>query len=156
MIGIIRTVIGKFKMKKERENMKKPENRKELEEALRRFFEIDKVLPSVRPSNPKSLIGKMIVIPDTERSIEDINEDCQRRITLTAEDIILWEVANDWLNLIKNKTNKFVVKRRCMGKGWKKISTELCKEGYTQRQLHRVSLWRNFTDGLDEILRNFS
>ena len=42
MIGIIKTVIGKFKMKKERENMKKPENRKELEEALRRFLKLTK------------------------------------------------------------------------------------------------------------------
>lgn len=153
MIGIIKTVIGKFKMKKERENMKKPENRKELEEALRRFFEIDKVLPSVRPSNPKSLIGKMIVIPDTERSIEDINEDCKRYITLTSEDIILWQVANDWICLIKNILHRDVVKKRCMGKGWKRISRELCKEGKTLRELHRDTLWNYYRDGLDEIIR---
>ena len=155
MIKFISSIVRKV-FKKEGTKMKKPQNRKELEEALRRFFEIDRVLPSVKPSNPKSLIGKMIVIPDTERSIEDINEDFKHKITLTAEDIILWEVANEWICLIKNKANRAIVQKRCMGKGWKRISRELCREGYTQRQLHRVSLWRNFIDGLDEIIRKIS
>ena len=155
MIKAIKTFFNNL-FKKEVPQMKKPQSRKELEEALRRFFEIDKVLPAVKPSNPKSLIGKMIVIPDTERSIEDINEDFKHKITLTAEDIILWETANDWLCLIKNRQNRAVVQKRCMGKGWKRISRELCKEGHTQRQLHRVSLWRNFSDGLDEIIRKIS
>lgn len=154
MIGIIKTVIGKFKMKKEMGNMKKPENRKELEEALRRFFEIDRALPSVMPKNPKSLIGKMIVIPDTERSIEDINEDMQRnRGLLTAEDLLLWEVSNIWMGYASEK-NRVVVKLRCGGMGWKKISRELVKMNLCERNVTRMTLYRWFITGLDEILRS--
>lgn len=133
--------------------MKIPTNRKELEEALRRFFEIDRALPSVMPKNPKSLIGKMIVIPDTERSIEDINEDMQRnRGLLTAEDLLLWETANEWLKKARF-LNRLVVKRRCQGMGWKGISRELVNKGISDRHWHRATLWRHFVEGLDEILR---
>lgn len=133
-----------------------PHDKKELEEVLRKFFDIDRCLPRVKPSDPKSLIGKMIVIPDTERSIEDINEDMERKRTITMEDIELWIAANKWICLIASKAIREVVIKRCQGKGWKRIAGEMAKEGISKRYLHRTTLWRNFNDGLDEILRKIS
>jgi hypothetical protein len=144
---VLRLIKGKKTMK--------PSDKKELEEIIRRAFEIDKILPNVIPQPPTSLIGKMIVIPDTERSIEDINEDVQRnRALLNSDDVALWEEVNEWFKGI-DALNRAVVIKRCQGKGWKRIAKELVKEGRTYRYLHRATLWRHFNEGLEEILRMF-
>jgi len=135
--------------------MKKPENKKELEEKLRKFFEVDRALPKVVPSLPVSLIGKMIVIPDDERSIEDILEDADRfKSFLTTEDIALYDAVAEWFKLVHG-LNRAVVIKRCMGKGWKRIAKELVKDGHSYRYLHRATLWRHFNEGLEEILKRF-
>ena len=134
--------------------MKPPQNKKELEDTIRKFFEIDRALPKVVPAQPASFIGKMIVIPDTERSLEDINEDIKRnRCFLTREDLQLWENVNAWFKGIKG-LNRYVVIKRCQGKGWKRIAKELVREGHAYRYLHRATLWRHFNEGLEEILKN--
>ena len=75
--------------------MKTPTNRKELEDALRRAFEIDRMLPRVAPKHPTSTLGQMVVIPDDERSVEDLQEEWEAaRERVTAADMELWEAAN--------------------------------------------------------------
>ena len=120
--------------------------RKEVENIIRRAFEVDRAMPFPRPSNPKSLIGKMIVIPDT-RAATDVDE--REYIRLTAEDIKNWEtVMFDWMPKLHG-AQKAVVKYRCYGMGWKRIARTLQEKKYTFRVLDRSTLWRMFQHGLD-------
>jgi hypothetical protein len=123
--------------------------RKEVEAIIRRAFEVDRVMPFPRPSNPQSLIGKMIVIPDT-RAATDVEE--REYIRLTAEDITNWEtVMFDWMPQLKG-AQKAVVKYRCCGMGWKRIARTLQEKNFTFRTLDRSTLWRMFQHGLDEFV----
>ena len=123
--------------------------RKEVENIIRRAFEVDRAMPFPRPSNPKSLIGKMIVIPDT-RAATDVEE--REYIRLTAEDIKNWEtVMFDWMPQLKG-AQKAVIKYRCCGMGWKRIARTLQEKKYTFRVLDRSTLWRMFQHGLDEFV----
>ena len=123
--------------------------RKEVENIIRRAFEVDRAMPFPRPSNPQSLIGKMIVIPDT-RAATDVEE--REYIRLTAEDIKNWEtVMFDWMPQLKG-AQKAVVKYRCCGMGWKRIARTLQEKKYTFRVLDRSTLWRMFQQGLDEFV----
>ena len=123
--------------------------RKEVENIIRRAFEVDRAMPFPRPSNPQSLIGKMIVIPDT-RAATDVDE--REYIRLTAEDIKNWEtVMFDWMPQLKG-AQKAVVKYRCCGMGWKRIARTLQEKKYTFRVLDRSTLWRMFQHGLDEFV----
>lgn len=133
--------------------MRTPSNRKELETALRRAFEIDRMLPRVAPKNPTSPIGQMIVIPDDERSIQDMQEEYeQARGRLTQSDMELWEAAIRWMQTIHG-IRWAVVKKRCQGMGWKRIADYLVRKGFAYKHLHRNTLHRYFFDGLDEIIR---
>lgn len=133
--------------------MRTPSNRKELETMLRRAFEIDRMLPKVAPKNPTSPIGQMIVIPDDERSIQDMQEEYERaRERMTQADMELWEAANEWMRTIHG-IRWAVVKKRCQGMGWKRIAGYLVKKEYADRNLHRATLFRYFCEGLDEIVR---
>ena len=133
--------------------MKTPTNRKELEDALRRAFEIDRMLPRVAPKNPTSPLGQMVVIPDDERSIEDLQEEWDAaREHATQADIELWEAANKWMQTIRG-IRWAVVKKRCQGMGWKRIAGYLVRKEYADRHLHRATLLRYFYEGLDEIVK---
>lgn len=130
-----------------------PKNRKDLEQALRRAFEIDRMLPKVAPKFPQNPIGQMMVIPDDERSIEDMREEYEHvRERLSLADMDLWEAANSWMQNIHG-IRWAVVKKRCQGMGWKRIASYLVKREYTDRHLHRSTLLRHFYEGLDEIVR---
>lgn len=123
--------------------------RKEVENIIRRAFEVDRAMPFPRPSNPQSLIGKMIVIPDT-RAATDVEE--REYIRLTAEDITNWEtVMFEWMPQLKG-AQKAVVKYRCCGMGWKRIARTLQEKKITYRVLDRTTLWRMFQQGLDEFV----
>ena len=133
--------------------MRTPTNRNELETALRRAFEIDRMLPKVALKMPTSPLGQMVVIPNDERSIEDMQEEFERaRERITSEDMELWEEANKWLCTIRG-IRWAVVKKRCQGMGWKRIAGYLVKKEYADRVLHRNTLLKYFYDGLDEIVR---
>lgn len=133
--------------------MNKPTNRNDLEKIIRRAFEIDRMLPPVKQSGCHSPLGLLVNIPDEERSVEDILEDCERsRINITHDDLELWETANEWLSKISG-CKWAVVKKRCQGMGWKRIAGYLVKKEYSDRHLHRATLLRYFYEGLEEILR---
>jgi hypothetical protein len=123
--------------------------RKEVEEIIRRAFEIDRAMPFPRPKNPASLIGKMIVIADL-RAATDVEE--REYIRITADDIKLWEtVMLDWMPQLKG-AQKAVVKYRCCGMGWKRIARTLVEKKITYREFGRTTLWQMFVHGLDEFV----
>lgn len=133
--------------------MKTPSNRNELETALRRAFEIDRMLPKVALKTPASPLGRLVVIPDDERSIEDLQEEYeQARGRLTQSDMELWEAAIRWMQTIHG-IRWAVVKKRCQGMGWKRIAGYLVKKGFASRRFSRQVMWRYFSEGLDEIVR---
>lgn len=131
---------------------------KDIENAIREAFKLDKMLPSDKPNCGGSLIGKMIVIPDTYRSLEDLIEDCENsRRNLTKEEMKLWQdVTSKWLPFLKELPAEYeIVRCRCYGMGWKRISRRLVQKKLIREELHRTTLWRKFKDGLEMILRKF-
>lgn len=122
---------------------------KEVEAKIRRAFEIDKVLPFPRPKSAECLLGRLVVIPNTERSFEDIAEDA--KYIITQEDWDLWhEVMFEWMPKLHG-VQRAVVKYRCCGMGWKRIAKMLYDKEFTHRTLDRSTLWRIFAHGLDEF-----
>lgn len=123
---------------------------REIESIISRAFEIDKRLPSVKPHTSGSLLSGQIVIPDTERSLEDLLEDERHsRLGLTNEDIKLWyKVMSDVLPKLPLKEGQ-VVKLRMYHISWKRISRKLKEHGVIQRELTRQHLWRIYSKGLD-------
>jgi hypothetical protein len=135
--------------------MLQPRDTKEIETLLRRAFEVDRILPPVFRKTTGCTLGAMVVIPDDLRSLEDLTEDAARDWrNLTQEDLNIWSEALEWLPKLKTPQRE-VVKKRCQGKSWKRISRELYQEKATSRELERTSLWRIFHDGLDRILTNY-
>lgn len=125
--------------------------RKEVEKTIRRAFEIDRMLPYPRPENAKCFLGKLVVIPDTERSFEDIKEDGEKRIYITSDDYNNWElVMTEWMPKLHG-AQRAVVKYRCCGMGWKRIARTLKEKQFTHRELGRTTLWQMFNHGLDEF-----
>lgn len=124
--------------------------RKEVEQKIRRAFEIDRLLPYPRPDNAKCYLGKLVVIPDC-RPIEDIKEDDERRVFLTSDDYNNWEmVMTEWMPKLHG-AQRAVVKYRCSGMGWKRIARMLKEKDITHREFDRTTLWRIFNHGLDEF-----
>lgn len=133
--------------------MRYPNTRQELEEMIRRAFDVDRRLPRVGHKGIESPIWKLVMIPDDERSPEDVLEDlAESRMNITREDLALWETVSGWMRLIHG-IRRAVVKKRCQGMGWKRIARYLVEHDYTDRQLHRSTLLRYFYDGLDDIVR---
>ena len=127
---------------------------KEAEKIVRRAFEIDRVLPFPRPKGAECLLGKMAVIGDEERSIEDILEDSANKINMTQEDLKLWqEVMFEWMPRIVG-LDRIVVIKRCQGMGWKRLARYLHERKHTEREFDRTTLWRIFQHGINGILRN--
>ncbi len=129
-------------------------NINELETKIRRAFDVDKMLPKVGPSSSGSLLGRLMVIPDDQRSYQDVLEDLRNdRRNLTTDDIELWwTVMCGYLTKISGIEHE-VVKLRCAGMGWKRIAKRLVEGEFSERMLHRATLWRFFRRGLEDILR---
>lgn len=125
---------------------------KEVEEKIRRAIWTDRKLPKVGLSYPKSPVGKMMAIDDTQRSLEDIMEDIPFRERPTKEDIENWHVVMFvWLPALEPISREIVV-RRCSGMGWKRIIRVIIDKKISDRILSRTTLWRIFKDALEEIL----
>ena len=101
--------------------MRYPNTRQELEDMIRRAFDVDRRLPRVGHKGIESPIWKLVMIPDDERSPEDVLEDlAESRMNITREDLALWETVSGWMRLIHG-IRRAVVKKRCQGMGWKRI-----------------------------------
>ena len=123
-----------------------------MEDAIRRFYRVDKLLPPVLPMPVKSELAKYVVITDNNRSPEDVLEDIDGRIT--PEDFDVWDNVGRLLCEVPWTINKQIVCLRCQGKGWRRVAKELKRAGIVPFVPHRVTLWRHFAAGLDEILMN--
>lgn len=134
--------------------MNKPSNIKELEEAIRQAFSIYRRMPRVGPKRAECLLGKYVIIPDNERSLEDIMEDVESGfgMSVRSEEIAHVEVVENWLRLIHGE-QQAVVNMRCSGMGWKRIARELVSRQYASRCVCRQTLRNYFERGLDEILK---
>lgn len=131
--------------------MKKPSNRRELEEMIRRFYQVDRLLPPVLPAPVRSELARHIIIPDDERSPEDVLADIDRRTT--SEDFEVWDNVGRWLCEVPWCLDKQIVCLRCQGRGWRSVARVLYRKNFTPVRFNRVTLWRHFETGLDEILR---
>jgi len=130
--------------------MKKPSNVRELEEMIRRFYRVDRLLPPVLPKRPQSELARFIIIPDNARSPEDVLCDIDN--TLCPEDLKVWDNVGRWLSEVPWCLDKQIVCLRCQGKSWRRIAKELkCRRTIT-RCFHRSTLLRHFHKGLGKIL----
>ena len=133
--------------------MRYPNTRQELEEMIRRAFDVDRILPPAFNARMKGCsLSNLIVVPDDERSPEDVLEDlADSRMNITREDLALWqEVMFKWLPVL-NGIEREVVKCRCRGMGWKRIGKHLSERSLSDRGLSRTTLWRIFVSGLERI-----
>lgn len=130
-------------------------NKKNIEETIRRAFEVDRLLPPAFPNKTRgSILGSVVTIPDIERSLDDLAGD-PKFDCVTQEDLNIWnKVMFDWLPILPLQERE-IVRCRCRNMGWKRIARHLVKYRYADRELYRTTLWRNFQEGLDRILRAF-
>lgn len=125
---------------------------KEIEEVIRRAFEIDHLLPPVFANKTRgSTLGSVVDIPDTLRSLDDLAEDPRLQYA-TAEDLEIWNmVMFNWLPCV-SLLEREIIRCRCRNMGWKRIARHLCQRKFADRELYRTTLWRTFQDGLKTIL----
>ena len=109
-----------------------------IEETIRRAFWVDKQLPPVRLKTAQSPLGRVILLED-DRPISEIFAEKQIDKP-TQDDLKTWEIVMfDWLPIVPCDM-RTVVKRRCSGMGWKRITYEL--------NISRSTAWRRFEDGI--------
>ena len=123
-----------------------------VEDIIRRAFEIDAVLPRVKPQELNSMIGKVVVIPDDERSHQDVLEDVAGKIDIVmAEDVKLWYmVMTEWMPKLTRIQRK-VIELRVKGMGWKRIGKIIYDGKISERYLYRTTLWRIYKSGIEEL-----
>ena len=128
-------------------------DKKGVEEAIRKAFEIDKVLPKVKPQTVNSVLGNLVIIPDDERSADDVLDDIAHKSEVVmAEDIKLWYmVMTDWMPRLTAIQRK-VIELRVKGIGWKRIGKILYDAKISERYLYRTTLWRIYKSGIDDLL----
>lgn len=128
-------------------------DKKELEDMIRKAFEIDAVLPKVKPQNVSSLLGNMVSIPDDERSPQDVLEDMAHKSKIAmAEDIKLWYmVMTEWMPFLSDIQRR-VIELRIKGYGWKRIAKILYDAKVSERYLYRTTLWRIYQSGINQLL----
>lgn len=125
-----------------------------VEDIIRRAFEIDAVMPRVKPQELNSMIGKVVVIPDDERSHQDVLEDVSCKIDIVmAEDVKLWYmVMTEWMPRLTRLQRK-IIELRVKGFGWKRIGRTLHDAKISERYLYRTTLWRIYKSGIEELER---
>lgn len=123
---------------------------------IEKALAIDKSLPRVAPDGAKCLLGKMITIPDTERSLEDLKEEALLKERISGGDYTLWwECTHNWLTSIP-KLEREIIKMRCMNHmAWKRIALKVKETGLHDRVLCRDYLYDIFLRGLDQIIYRF-
>lgn len=131
----------------------KIETREELWEVIKKAYEIDGLLPIEKPSNYGCLLGKMVVIPDDERSPQDVLEDINNlKSSIMQADYDLWFSMMSKMVRLLTPTQRKVLELRAKNYGWKRIGKLLKDKGYTDRLLHRATLWRIYERSLDKLM----
>lgn len=105
------------------------------------------------PAGAKDPIGLNCIIPDDERSHEDILEDIEHNKAMNHPELVD-EVFGKWFSVLDDRERE-VVKLRCKPMGWKKVSRILESIGVVDRQYSDKHLRRIFNGALDRIIARF-
>lgn len=128
--------------------------KKDVEKIIQKAFEIDNSLPNVKPSSYHSLLGKLIIIPDDERSADDVLEDLNHfKQQVLTEDYDLWFAVMSAFLTELSPIERKIAELRAKRKGWKSISKKLKELSLSERELHRSTLWRFYDDALEKLLK---
>jgi hypothetical protein len=125
-----------------------------VEDIIRRAFEIDAVLPRVKPQTISSILGNMVIIPNDERSHQDVLEDIEHRgEVVLSDDVKLWyNVMTEWMPKLTPVQRK-VIELRVKGMGWKRIGKILYDGKISERYLYRTTLWRIYRSGMEDLAK---
>lgn len=110
------------------------------------------------PKNPADSIGKHLIIPDMERSNEDLQEDMARNEAMKHPELVDI-VFKDWMGDLYPLEFLTVYWRLCHsflgGKvmSWKNVSKKLYEFKVTDRYYSRRHLYRIFNDTIRKIER---
>ena len=133
------------------------EEKKQLWGLIKKAYEIDSMLPMEHPSRYHSFLGKMVVIPDDERSREDVLADIESfKRQIMPEEYDEWYQIMSKMLIALTPVHRKIFELRAKNYGWKKVATTLYKLKLTERTLHRATLDRLFNQGLSLILKDKS
>lgn len=130
------------------------DNRYDAEQTIRRAVYVKRRLDHQQlPSSPKDSLGKNVVIPDDERSHEDIIEDIEHNKAMEHPEVV--ELVYDKWLLELAEDERAVVLLRCRPMGWKRVGRVIVKMGIFDRQYSTKHLRRIFNTGIDKIVRRY-
>ena len=130
------------------------EQRYDVEQTIRRAIYVKRRLDHQQlPSQPKDSLGKNVIIPDDERSHEDILEDIEHNKAMEHPEVVE-QVFDQWLEILSDR-EKDIVLLRCRPMGWKRVARVAEKMGVTDRQYSSQQLRRIFNGALDRIAGRF-
>lgn len=105
------------------------------------------------PLGARDPLGRNIIIPDDERSHEDILEEKERNIAMNHPEIVD-EVFGKWFSILDDRERE-IVKLRCRPMGWKRVSRMAEQKAIVDRQYSSKQLRRIHNGALDRILARF-
>ena len=105
------------------------------------------------PKGAKDPIGMNCIIPDDERSHEDILEDIEHNKAMNHPELVD-VVFGQWFSVLDDRERE-VVKLRCRPMGWKKVSRKAEEMGIFDRQYSDRQLNRIHNGALDKIIARF-
>ena len=130
------------------------DNRYDAEQTIRRAIYVKRRLDRQQlPKATRDSIGQNIIIPDDERSHEDILEDIEHNKAMEHPEVVE-QVFDNWLDILDDR-EKDIVLLRCRPMGWKRVARVAEKMGVTDRQYSPKQLRRIFNQALDKIVRRF-
>jgi len=103
------------------------------------------------PKGAVSMLSGHVIIPDEERSSDDILEDIEKNNLMKHPEIVD-EVYKKWFSVL-SKREKVIVKLRCRPMGWKRVSAMALK--ITYRCYSKKHLRRIFDEAIDKIGKVF-
>lgn len=105
------------------------------------------------PLGAKDPLGRNIIIPDDERSTEDILEEKEHNVAMEHPELVD-EVFGKWFSILDDRERE-IVKLRCRPMGWKRVSRVAEQMAIIDRQYSTKQLRRIHNGALDRILTMF-
>lgn len=129
-------------------------NRESVEETIRQAIYVKNRLDHGEyPVGAKDPLGRNIIIPDDERSHEDILEEKEHNQAMSHPEIVE-TVFVHWFGILDDRERE-IVKLRCRPMGWKKVSRKAAEICVVDRQYSYKQLRRIFNGALDKIIARF-
>ena len=105
------------------------------------------------PLGARDPLGRNIIIPDDERSHEDILEEKEHNNAMNHPEVVDI-VFGQWFAVLDDRERE-IVKLRCRPMGWKKVSRKAEEIGVIERQYSDKQLRRIHNGALDKIIMRF-